>query len=335
MAKDKVLITGIAGLVGSHFSEYLLDRNYDVYGIDDLSGGYKENIPDKILSNGNFSKINLVNYPDVEKIFHKIKPDYVYHFAAYAAEGLSPFIRNFNYQNNILASINVINECINHDVKKIIFTSSMATYGTNSTPYIETQIPHPIDPYGIAKYAVEMDLKQAYKQFDLNYVIIKPHNIVGPRQNIWDRYRNVIGIWIYRILNNKNILIYGDGEQRRAFSDIKYYMEPFKKLMSNYTDEIFNLGADKDYSIKEAAFILKKIAEKYGYYTKIEYKEPRHEIKIAYTNHDKAKKLLNFKDNTILEKLIEDMFLWAIDQTNKPQKNMRYEVNKNLYSFWK
>jgi len=327
----KVLITGVAGLLGAHFSRYLLDKEYNVLGIDDLSGGYRDFIDERI----NFYEINLCDKKRLSQIFSYEKPDYVYHFAAYAAEGLSPFIRNFNYTNNVLCSINIINECINNSVKKLIFTSSMAVYGVGNPPFTEKQIPSPIDPYGIAKYTVEQDIKQAHEQFNLNYTIIRPHNIVGIYQNIWDIYRNVIGIWIRRILNNEHILIYGDGLQTRAFSDVQYYMEPFEKVMYDFNDETFNIGADKYFSILEIANILKNISQKYNYYPDIIFKEPRHEVKNAYCDHNKAKFLLNFEDKTDIEELIEKMFVWASNQPQRNLKFMEYEIEKGIYSYWK
>jgi len=331
----KVLITGVAGLIGSHFSKYLLDKGYEVIGIDDLSGGYLDYIDKRLIKSKKFYKNCLTDKITLDKIFKKHKPDYVYHFAAYAAEGLSPFIRNYNYTNNLICSINVINECLKNDVKKIIFTSSMAVYGEGQPPFTEKQIPSPVDPYGIAKYTVEMDLKQAYEQFGLKYNIIRPHNIIGPQQNIWDRYRNVIGIWIRQVLDYKDITIFGDGHQKRAFSDIKYYMAPFKKLMNGHDCDIFNLGADQEFEIIEAAKLVQKIAKKFDYNSKIVHLEPRHEVKLAYCNHDKAKKLLAFKDSTSLEKTITEMFTWAKEQPKRKIKKMDYEVDKDMYSFWK
>ena len=150
--KTKILITGLAGLLGSNFSRYLLQQGYEVIGIDDFSGGYKENLEKGIYC----STLNLSDLEAVDKFFSKEKPEYVYHFAAYAAEGLSPFIRKYNYTNNLICSANLITASINHNVKKFIFTSSMATYGKeNIPPFTEDMQPKPIDPYGVAKYAVE------------------------------------------------------------------------------------------------------------------------------------------------------------------------------------
>lgn len=327
----KVLITGAAGLLGANFSRHLLNKGYKVIGIDDLSGGYEDSVPYEMT----LYKQDLSNQKDVQEIFASEKPDYVFHFAAYAAEGLSPFIRNYNYTNNILSSANVINACINNEIKKVIFTSSMAVYGVGNPPFTENQLPTPTDPYGIAKYAVEMDLKLAYEMFGLKYSIVRPHNVVGIYQNIWDRYRNVIGIWIRKALAGEPLTIFGDGTQIRAFSDIKFYMDPFEKLMTAHDGEIFNIGADKHYTINEAAEAVINVAKELGINATKVHLEPRNEVHTAYCDHTKAHKLLGFKDNTDLHETIMKMFKWAKEQPNRPMKNMDYEIEKNMYSFWK
>lgn len=330
--KEKVLITGIAGLLGSHFSRYLVSKGYNVIGIDDFSNGYEENLAKDIKC----AQFNLVDLQAVDSFFKKEKPDYVYHFAAYAAEGLSPFIRNYNYTNNIICSTNLITSSINYDVKKFIFASSMAVYGDHyAPPFTEDMIPKPIDTYGIAKYAVEMDLQQAFMQFGLKYSIVRPHNVIGIYQNIWDKYRNVIGIWIKQSISGENITIYGDGLQKRAFSDMKFYNEPLEKLMHSCDSEIFNLGSNHSITILEAAQMLQKTAQKYGFNPQIVHLESRHEAKYAYSNHEKAKKLLDFKDETNLEKVMDEMFKWALTQPVREVKKIEYEINKNMYSFWK
>lgn len=329
--KTKVLITGVAGLIGSHMAEYLAGKDYDVYGIDNLSGGYIENVPQGV----NFAQVDLSDKDNLADVFKNLKPDYVYHFAAYAAEGLSPFIRNFNYTNNLICSVNVINECIKNEVKKIIFTSSMAVYGEGMPPFREIDQPSPEDPYGISKYAVEMDLKQAHGQFGLRYSIVRPHNVIGIRQNIWDKYRNVIGIWIRRVLKGESIIIFGDGKQKRAFSDIKFCLEPLEKLMTQGDSQIFNLGSDKDYALNGVAVILKSVASEFGFKPAIEHLEQRHEVKDAFCNHHKAKLLLGFKDETNLRETIKEMFEWAMKQEYKEVKQMPYEVDKGIYSYWK
>ena len=328
----KIFVTGCAGLLGANYTRHLLANGHEVIGIDDLSGGYKAFVTKG--ENFSFVKLNLERRKKIVELFEEHKPEVLVHFAAYAAEGLSPFIRNYNYRNNLICSANLINECIKHDTK-FIFTSSMAVYGEQEPPFTEDKRPQPIDPYGIAKYAVECDLKLAHEQFGLRYNIVRPHNVLGIYQNIWDKYRNVIGIFIRKTLNGQPILVYGDGEQTRAFSDIKYYMEPFDRLLTEYDGEIFNIGADKHFTLNEVADAVQKVGKKYGYEVPIEHGEPRHEVKHAYCDHTKAKSMLQFTDGTNLEELIESMFVWAMKQPNRKVKTMEYEVTKDIYDYWR
>ena len=326
-----ILITGVAGLIGSNFSRFLLNKGYKVVGIDNFYGGYEDFLPQD--KNFLFYKRNL-EMDSIEDIFQAEKPQAVFHFAAYAAEGLSPFIRVFNYQNNVITSVKLVNECIKHDCK-LIFTSSMAVYGRSLPPFTEDMPLAPIDPYGIAKMSVESDIKQAHDHFGLRYNIVRPHNIIGVYQNIWDRYRNVVGIFIRKSLNNQSVLIYGDGKQTRAFSDIDYYMEPLEKLIYDFDNDTFNIGADKFFSINEVSKIVKEIGRKNGLEVNIEHKEERNEVKHAYCNHEKAKTILNFNDETDIERLITKMFDWAKSQPNRQVKDMKYEIEKGIYSYWK
>jgi len=328
----KILVTGCAGLLGANYSRHLIQTGHEIIGVDNLSGGYKAFVPkgEKFT----FVKLNLENQKKVKELFEEHNPDVLLHFAAYAAEGLSPFIRNYNYRNNLICSANLINECITYDTK-MIFTSSMAVYGDQEPPFTEDKKPQPVDPYGVAKYAVEVDLELARQQFGLRYNIVRPHNVLGVYQNIWDKYRNVIGIFIRKTLNGQPILIYGDGEQTRAFSDIKYYMEPFDQLLTDYDGETFNIGADKYFTLNEVAETVQSIGKKYGYDVPIEHGEPRHEVKHAYCDHTKAKDMLKFEDNTNLTELIESMFVWAMKQPNRKVKQMPYEVTKDIYDYWK
>jgi UDP-glucose 4-epimerase len=327
----KIIITGIAGLLGAHLHRHFLQKGHTVIGIDDLSGGYRE-----FLS----KNLDLIFYQrtlgadSIADIFEIHKPDVVYHLAAFAAEGLSPFVRCFNYQNNVIASASVINQCIKHNCK-LIYTSSMGAYGNQKPPFTEEMELKPSDPYGTAKFAVEMDIKQAHELFGLRYNIVRPHNVLGIYQNIWDKYRNVIGIFIRQVLNQQPITVYGDGEQTRAFSDVEFYMEPFEKLLDGFDGEIFNIGADKYWTINQVAEIVKNTALKHGYSSSITHLEARDEVKHAYCDHSKAKNLLQFKDETDLETLIDKMFDWAKNQPNRIVQKMEYEIQKNIYSYWK
>ena len=335
-----IVVTGCAGLLGSHFSRHLLSKGYKVIGIDDLSGGYSDYLPQATSEQFEFWPLDLSDGEwaprSLEHIFIDPRRDIVacYHFAAYAAEGLSPFIRHFNYTNNVLGSVNVINQCINHNVK-LIFTSSMAVYGNHHPPFFEAMGPAPIDPYGIAKYAIEQDIRVAREQHGLRYNIVRPHNVVGIYQNIWDKYRNVAGIFIRRVLAGEPMLIYGDGEQTRAFSDIKYYMKPFEQLIDGHDDELFNIGADKAYTINELADTVQRVAWKNGFEAEKKHVEGRHEAKHAFCDHTKAKEMLNFSDDTNLEETVDEMFKWAMHQPQREQKKMDYEVEKGIYDYWK
>ena len=329
----RILITGVAGLFGVNFSRYLLDRGYDVIGIDNLSGGYREFIDDRLIDQQKFYPLDIND--NLDNLFDYHKPEVIFHLAAYAAEGTSPFMRKFNYTNNVIGSANIINYAIKYNVKKIIFTSSMAVYGDGIAPFYESDTPSPVDPYGIAKYAVELDLKAAYNLFGLKYTIIRPHNVVGIYQNIWDKYRNVIGIWIRQVLNKEDITVFGDGSQRRAFSDIEYYMKPLEKVINDFDSEIFNIGADQDYSLLEVAEYVKEIAQELRYNTNIKFLEKRDEVKNAFSSHDKARRLLNFEDKTNIKQLIKKMFLWAEKEKVREVKKYDYEIEKKLYSYWK
>jgi UDP-glucose 4-epimerase len=326
------LVTGCAGLLGSHLSHYLVNKGLTVVGVDDLSGGYDDWLPD--APNFHFVKCSLVDTESLTGIFSTREVDVVYHFAAYAAEGLSPFIRRFNYENNVVASANVINCCIQGEAK-LVFASSMAVYGSQETPFHEAMDLRPIDPYGNAKAAVERDIQMAYEQFGMRYSIIRPHNIIGRNQNIWDRYRNVLGIFIRRTIAGLPMIIYGTGDQRRAFSDVKFYLEPFYRLRNEFDGETFNLGADDTHSIKDLAFLVAEIATEFGLDPQIEYGEPRHEAFYAFCDHRKAKEKLNFIDKTNIRETARDVFLWALTQPEREVKNIRYEVTRNLYQYWR
>ena len=291
----KILITGVAGLIGSRLATWILDNtDYDIVGVDDLSGGYLENIDERV----DFHNIDLTcDFGKISSLFESHDFEIVYHLAAYAAEGLSPFIRRFNYQNNLISSVNLINQSILKNVKRFVFTSSMAVYGdSQDPPFSEDMIPCPIDPYGIAKYAVEQDLKVAHTQHGLEYTIIRPHNVYGMNQNIWDKYRNVLGIWMYQIINEQNPTIFGDGNQTRAFSYIDDILKPMwdASQLDSCIGQTINLGGIKSYTINEAAETVIKVT---GTNIKPVHLEKRHEAKHAWSTWEKSVELIGFEHN--------------------------------------
>jgi UDP-glucose 4-epimerase len=332
--KQTILITGVAGLLGSRLADWIIENKPEckVIGIDDLSGGYKENVHSKVI----FYDLNLVKEIDqLTTIFDHYKPDYVFHFAAYAAEGLSPFIRTYNYDNNLRATAAIVNECIRYDVKRLIFTSTLAVYGHGyGGIFDENQIPKPIDPYGVAKYACEMDIQIAGEQHGLDWCIIRPHNVYGIKQNIWDKYRNVLGIWMYQYLNNEPMTIFGDGTQTRAFSYIDDSLEPLwnAAILQEASKQIINLGGIKEYSINEANKILCEIIGS----NNVVYKEQRHEVKHSIPTWQKSIDILKFEHKTDLYDGLSNMWDWARQQPKRERFVWpNYELDKGIYSFWK
>jgi len=330
-----ILITGVGGLIGANFADYIAENKEDVtmVGIDNLSGGYEENINEQVI----FYNEDLLNYEKIENIFREHKFDYVFHFAAYAAEGLSPFIRKFNYNNNLLATTNLVNLSIKYDIGRLVFTSSMASYGNGNNDgkaFTEETPQSPIDPYGVAKLACELDIKIAADQHGLEYCILRPHNVYGRKQNIWDKYRNVLGIWIYQLLNGEDITIYGTGDQTRAFSHIDDMLEPIWKAATSdkAKNQEINLGGYHEINLNNASDMLIKIAGK----GKKIYLEERHEVKNAYCSYQKSVDCLDFDMKVQLEEGLRDMWEWSIKQPKRERMEWsEYELDKGLYSFWK
>lgn len=334
MTNHNILITGVAGFIGSRFADWILEnkKEYIVIGVDNLFGGYMENVN----KNVHFHKRDLMS-DSITDLFDTYNFEYVFHFAAYAAEGLSPFMRKFNDMNNMVSTDNIINECVTHNVKRLIYTSSMSVYGSgiyNGRVFDEDDNPMPEDPYAVSKYACELNVKNAGKIHGLDWCIIRPHNVYGIKQNIWDKYRNVIGIWMYQALNKKPMLIYGDGNQTRSFSYIDDILEPLwnSAVFDKSSKQIINLGGMYGHSIIHTYNIVKDITG----WEEVEFKEPRYEVKHAIPDYKKSIEMLDFKQSTSLEDGIKEMWEWAKKQPMRDQyKWENYEINKGIYSYWK
>jgi UDP-glucose 4-epimerase len=333
MKPNRILITGVAGLLGSRLADWIIENHPEctVVGIDDYSGGYKENVnPKVILYNIDLGKSNA------GFVFEQHEPEIVYHFAAYAAEALSPFIRQYNYTNNLLATAGIVNNCIKYEVKRLVFTSSMGVYGfgTGTPPFHEDMARAPIDPYGIAKAACEQDIEVAGTQHGLDWCIIRPHNVYGANQNMWDSYRNVLGIWMYKHMTGQPLTIFGDGEQIRAFSCIDDSLEPLWRAGHDEkaSKQIINLGGIHEISVKAAAGILVDVMGS-GVVTHL---PPRHEVKYAYPTWQKSVDLLGFEHKTDLHEGLTKMWEWAQRQPERPRQVWKkYEVEAGIYPFWK
>ena len=334
MRMENVLVTGGAGFIGSHVANWLVKAGYRVVVLDDLSGGFMENVPEGVQ----FVKGSVQDASFVDKLFEEEKFAYVFHLAAYAAEGLSHFIKNFNYQNNLVGSVNLVNAAVNTGtIKCFVFTSSIAVYGRNQTPMVEELTPQPEDPYGISKYAMELDLKEAKEMFGLDYVIFRPHNVYGERQNIGDPYRNVIGIFMRQILTGQPLTIFGDGEQVRAFS----YIDDVAPVIASCVErpetwnQVYNIGADKPWTVNELATT---VCRAMGAPTsEIHHLDARNEVVTAYSSHEKVKRVFgDLIRNVPLSEGIARMAAWVktLKTVPKPKRFGHIEILKNLPPSW-
>jgi len=337
-ANHTILITGAAGLIGWNFVNYLLkNTDHNVIGVDAMADWGNHNPP---VDNPRykFYQLNILSEPDrFDHIVMRHHVNIIYHMASYAAEGLSPFMRCFNYAQNTMVSAVVINAAIRHYCK-LIFTSSMSVYGhgvcqkSEYKTFSEYDRPEPIDPYGIAKFGVEQDIKVAGIQHGLEWVIIRPHNVFGIGQNVNDRYRNVIGIWMHQAVNGEPLTIYGDGEQERAFTYVDNIMVPLYKAIE-VKNEVINLGGIVGYTINEVCDKVMKITGS----KELIHLEARHEVKRAIPNPAKSISILKYKDVIDIDEGLKRMWEWV--QTENPVKEWfvwnEFELTNNIYSYWK
>lgn len=328
---SKILVTGGAGFIGSHVTEELAKRGHQVIVLDDLSGGFRDNlVGDARFVQGSIMDVELINQIFATEQFH-----YVYHLAAYAAEGLSHFIKRFNYNNNLIGSINLINAAVNSKVKGFVFTSSIAVYGTSAQlPMTESTPTHPEDPYGIAKLAVEQELQVCKAMFDLDYVIFRPHNVYGERQNIGDKYRNVVGIFMNQLLQHKPMTIFGDGTQTRAFSyvgDIAPILADAITTPAAY-NQIFNIGADQAYTINELAAAVARAMEAPFH---VAYVPARNEVWNAFSAHEKVRCVFGERQLQPLDEGLARMARWVKQVGARTSGEFtQVEVTKNFPKAW-
>jgi len=330
MMKKRVLVTGAAGFIGSHVADHCLRHGMEVVAVDNLSGGFRDNVP----AQAEFIRGDVRETRFVADLWTKGRFDYVYHLAAYAAEGLSHFIRHFNYENNLCGSINLLNQSVLHNVERFIFTSSIAVYGRGQIPMTEELVPAPEDPYGIAKYAFELDLKCAHEMFGLEYVIFRPHNVYGERQNIADKYRNVVGIFMNQVMKGEEMSVFGDGMQRRAFSHIDDVASVIARspLVDAARGQTFNVGADVPYTILELG---REIAGAFGQAARMRHLPARNEVVDAFADHSKLRSVFGEIKGVELADGIRRMAGWA--RAVGPRSPVEFndiELTKNLPPSW-
>jgi UDP-glucose 4-epimerase len=302
----KVLITGVAGFMGSHLADEFLKRGHHVVGIDNLIGGYYENVPVGV----EFYAKDLGDFDAVEGHFKGM--DLVVHTACTAYEGLSVFSPALVTRNTSHITTVAVSASIKHNVKKFVHMASMARYGTQETvPFTEDMTPKPQDPYGIAKYASELLIKNLCETHGMDYVILVPHNIIGPRQKYDDPFRNVASIMINRMLQGKQPIVYGDGSQMRCFSFMQDVIDPL--MIACETDVVdgqtVNIGPDEEFiTINELAKVIAKILD---FELDPIYMPGRpQEVKHANCSADKARTLLNYKTSTTLEQGLTELAGW-------------------------
>tara|TARA_B100000963_G_scaffold255453_1_gene224042 strand:+ start:773 stop:1774 length:1002 start_codon:yes stop_codon:yes gene_type:complete len=319
-----IFITGVAGFLGSHLANHYLNKNYTVSGNDNLIGGYKDNVDNKV----NFYNFDCEDFKKMDESLKNV--DIVIHAAAFAHEGLSVFSPHLICKNIISGSTSVFSAAANNKVKRIVFCSSMARYGSLNPPFKETDIPDPIDPYGISKLAAEKILANISMVHNIEYNIAVPHNIIGDKQRYDDPYRNVASIMINLMLQNKQPIIYGDGEQKRSFSDIADCIYCIDKLVTDpkIKSEIVNIGPDDNYiSINE---LYKKISNKLKFN-----KEPRYfpdrtnEVKYANCSAEKSKKILGYKKIKNIDDSLDDIIKYIKE---RGIREFKYDYNLEIFN---
>ncbi len=327
----RILVTGGAGFIGSHLADELLRRGHEVVVLDDLSGGFADNVP----AAARFVEGSINDVALVDDLFAAERFDAVYHLAAYAAEGLSHFIKRFNYNNNLIGSVNLINAAINTGVKCFVFTSSIAVYGTSpELPMTEETPAHPEDSYGIAKLAVEQELRTCKEMFDLDFIVFRPHNVYGERQNIGDKYRNVVGIFMNQILQGKPMTVFGDGTQTRAFSyigDVAPIMAEAMDVPAAY-NQVFNIGADQPYSVNELA---EAVGRAMGVVPQVAHLPARNEVQHAYSSHEKVRRAFGERPLHDLDEGLARMAAWVRRHGARASQEFDgIEVTKNFPAAW-
>ncbi|KPL22030.1 MAG: hypothetical protein AMJ93_08180 [Anaerolineae bacterium SM23_84] len=313
MSNLRILVTGAAGFMGSHLVDALLDAGHEVYGVDDMSGGFWRNVNPK----SQFTELDLRHKEAAKAYVDSVQPEMLFHLAADATEGRSQFTPLTCTERNLMAYLHTLIPAIANGVRKVILASSMSVYGAQEPPFDEAMPLLPEDIYGVSKAAMEQATHILSKVHGFAYTILRPHNVYGPRQNIADPYRNVIGIFINALLNGKNFYIYGDGEQRRAFTYIDDFTPYMVKagLDERCDGEVINIGPREEVTINHLADLVLNLF--YGGENTLQDVQPKYlpprpmEVRDAYCTDEKARRLLGYRATIDLREGIGRMIAWA------------------------
>ena len=324
----RVLVTGGAGFIGSWVVDYLTGLGHAVSVIDDLSGGYRRNIPDGVRH----WNVTLTDAAQVEAAVSHDRPDVVVHCAAYAAEGLSHWMRRYCYTENLVSWANLANAAVRHGVGRIVACSSMAVYGSQEPPFDESMWPRPEDPYGAAKAAMEVDLRALGDVHGVGWMVMRPHNVYGPRQNLADPYRNVVAIFMRQALAGEPLSVFGDGRQVRAFS----YVADVARIVgeaavSDVSGEIVNVGGEEPIPILTLA---ERVLAVTGSEAGVRHLPPRHEVRDAWCSHDNLRRLFGTWEPTDMDVGLGEMADWAKGLDVGPMRRYDYELRERLYAAW-
>ena len=329
----KIFITGVAGFLGSHLADRMIDLGYEVVGVDNLVGGFMENVNPKV----EFHKEDCNNLEKMREIMNGC--DIVFHGACTAHDGFSLFAPHYITTNTFEITMSVLSAAASCNVKKFVYCSSMARYGKQpNLPYTEDLECMPVTPYGVGKYASELVVKQICELNNIDYTIIVPHNIIGPRQNYTDPFRNVAAIMINRMLQGKQPIIYGDGEQKRTFSFIGDCIYCLEKVITqnNLNGEIINIGPDEEFVTVN--YLAEEIAKNLNFDLHPIYVPDRpNEVKLATCSSEKARKLLGYETKTTLSEGIKEM-IEAIKALGPKDFIYNYDIeinNEHTPNTWK
>ena len=318
----KVLITGVGGLLGSTFARHLINQGgYEVVGIDNMIGGVQGNVPERV----HYVEGDITDTKLLTELCEGV--DTVFHAAALPYEGLSVFSPACVTESIVFGTVSVASACIANNVRLLINCSSMARYGAQEPPFTEDMQRQPVDPYGLAKAQAEEHLEMLHEIHGLNFVTVVPHNVIGVGQRFYDPFRNVVGIMINRVMQNKPIVIYGDGEQKRSFSDVSDCIDAVYKIMISDRElgkQVYNIGPDdNEISIKQLAYKVGHHAEVYPSFE--HFPDRPREVKNAYCSSDKIRKEFNYNASVKLDTTLKNMVNWIRPQTREFEYHLPLE----------